>query len=427
MSLFSETTSLDEIQILTRSSLDNTAILKEASVAAAISKYLGTIKNNELLDDINKWRQVFSFSSFYGHRLGKNISVVGDLRTEGFDLFCTDNEGVLKNSVTDQSAHERVINAKNRKRPIVALFGGSTMMGQGSRLPDFTIPSLVEKILEKKFNLKSTCINFGVGAWMCSDSLHLLIHEVLPLKPDIVIFYDGWNCCSHLTQNEKIRMYKRSLGRFPLPFIGTQTRHMENDITLSTQYDWLSLAIRAIKLAINNCFVIASSLITFSLFKRGANSIIRRFFSPRASNVFQQLISKITLTNDQIELLCKKASLEYARIQNIAASICKINDIKFINAFQPLVFFGKKKLTSNETEWRENGFSSGDPRLFHGFYLEVSQLANLNTARPYFYDLTDVFDHIDDEVYIDSGHLNRYGNYLVAERLAEVIQESLDN
>ena len=44
------------------------------------------------------------------------------------------------------------------------------------------------------------------------------------------------------------------------------------------------------------------------------------------------------------------------------------NQIKFFHFFQPLVFFGKKNLTKDEIEWKKNGYSSGDPEIFHKFY-----------------------------------------------------------
>jgi hypothetical protein len=78
-------------------------------------------------------------------------------------------------------------------------------------------------------------------------------------------------------------------------------------------------------------------------------------------------------------------------------------------------------LSPRESEWRENGFSSGNPAMFKEFYDQVR-----NEAKEFsFSDMTGVFDAVHEETYIDSGHLNRTGNLLVAKRLGEIVNDSL--
>ena len=50
----------------------------------------------------------------------------------------------------------------------------------------------------------------------------------------------------------------------------------------------------------------------------------------------------------------------------------------------------------------------------HAFYAQV-----VASATPgYFHDLGHVFDSTPQQVYIDTGHLNPYGNFIVAEKIA---------
>ena len=131
---------------------------------------------SDLKKEILMWRSFFVPNSTYGHMLGKSIDAIINLRENKPDLYCTDNHGVLKNSIVHSDHKQRVWYAKENQIPVILIFGGSTIMGQGSILPDFTIPSLIEEIYQNKFNQKKICcINFGVGGWSSLDSSKLFL------------------------------------------------------------------------------------------------------------------------------------------------------------------------------------------------------------------------------------------------------------
>ena len=77
----------------------------------------------------------------------------------------------------------------------------------------------------------------------------------------------------------------------------------------------------------------------------------------------------------------------------------------------------EKKLTIDEIQWKKSGFSSGNPEIFEKFY-DTLKNDQLNI-----YDLTDVFDQEIRQTYIDSGHLNILGNYLVSKKIAQIISD----
>ena len=59
--------------------------------------------------------------------------------------------------------------------------------------------------------------------------------------------------------------------------------------------------------------------------------------------------------------------------------------------------------------------------MFKSFYHEIKKQLLM---KPSYFDLTDCFDNAPQEIYIDDGHINAYGNYLVADRISEVIYNS---
>ena len=85
-------------------------------------------------------------------------------------------------------------------------------------------------------------------------------------------------------------------------------------------------------------------------------------------------------------------------------------------------FLGNKPLTPNEKIWNENGYSSGDPQIFKSFDVQLKSRASISPDLfSNFVDMTKVFDEITEEVYIDSGHLNRLGNLIVSAKIADEI------
>ena len=82
-------------------------------------------------------------------------------------------------------------------------------MGDGSMLPEYSIPSQVEKLLLYEFGVQSCCINFGVSGYSSLDSFNLLNTSIInDYKPDLILFYDGWNCYNHFQQKHWLKNQK---------------------------------------------------------------------------------------------------------------------------------------------------------------------------------------------------------------------------
>ena len=103
------------------------------------------------------------------------------------------------------------------------------------------------------------------------------------------------------------------------------------------------------------------------------------------------------------------------------AIVYKAKDIEFIHLLQPLLMWGKQKILSkNEEDLKNSGFSSGYPRIFKSFYHFLSESAY--SKNKYFYDLSSIFSNIEDELYIETGHLNKKGNFFVSERISDMLK-----
>ena len=390
------------------------------------SRYIGVINNNSLLSDIYRARAFAPASSFYGHRYAQNTMCLYNIRPNaGMDLHCTDRDGIIKNSVNSLPAEERIKQAIAESTPIVYLFGGSTIFGQGSRAPEYTIPASIEKIVEIKYKKRIVCINFGLAGTCSRDAFNILISDALSFgKPNLVLFYDGWNCASYLTAASYLKSEKK-LKNFLLINNGELVHHFEHNLALINLYNPLWIAIRAIKLFLASILDFIHRFFHDRLLGKVIVAIHSRFLRLRPSDLIPKLFKKMDSDEDGLALHSKNGASEYLEIHALSELVCREKGIKFKWLLQPLVFWGNKPLSANERDWHESGYSSGNPNLFEFFksalFSSPNFISQLNKLG--FHDLTSVFDSVEEEVFIDSGHLNRYGNFLVSMAIADIIFE----
>ncbi len=388
-------------------------------------RYIGNLSFLPITEDITRSRTFFHPNAYFGYRLGKNMLTLSPTSlSKEFDLYFTDCDGVLKTDVTQTlSALELAKQAKSEKKPVIAFFGGSTMMGDGSRMPEFTIAAQVEKLLFLKFGLQTCCINFGVSGTSSIDALNILDSDVLnQYRPDMVIFYDGWNCSTQYlfkaviaqspTLNKKIGIYDRQ-----------SLFSIVHDLYLSKSFNsfWLlkyCLAICAIQILSKGIRFFKNKALTKFL-TRGAQCI--PVFHGK-----QALYSDIHhgLSNEDLSLdsVVKLAAQSYIRVHESAKKHCEIEGAQFLSFFQPHQDLGNKTLTDVEKKKGEMSRSMLiSAEIYKNFHREVGE--NL-FKKPEYFDLTDCFKDIQQDVYVDDGHTNRYGNYLIADRISEAVHQN---
>lgn len=73
----------------------------------------------------------------------------------------------------------------------------------------------------------------------------------------------------------------------------------------------------------------------------------------------------------------------------------------------------------------KTGLISGRPELFKFFKrVLISKIKKINFYKT-FLDLTDIFDNYEEEIYIESGHVNRLGNLIVSGTIKQEFSKKL--
>lgn len=412
--------SLNELYIKSQeiSACPNDHVLKIANDSKLPLTYMS---DDLLLSNIISCRSFLMPNSRFGTRLGASINAILDCpnMTNGYiDFLCTDSQNISKNKIHDVNTCERLAEAKNRGAVIIAMFGGSTTMGNGARLPNYTIPSLVEKILYIEHKIDAVCINFGIVGNTISDCLNLLISEGLRINPTIVTFYTGWNCSFNFQANIAIRESINSNSQvLPPVFHGMNLRHVEHDIALHDKF----MIARNLK---KYSGLIKNKLLDTICHLIGSNSYIKKSFNnillndTSVNHAFMNDVISTTLQGN-IDLLTSYAADEYLAAHEISSSICKSRHIQFHNFFQPTLFWGKKKLTDQENK------SLSESKLYKKNHMHFQEKVCSNQNGTSFHDLSQSFENVTDQVYTDTGHKNPYGNFLIANEIAQRLSQDL--
>jgi hypothetical protein len=405
-------TLMDDLRASIESGLTNEDVLSIANTLPV--EQIRSITNERLIDNVLLARSVFKPNPYYGTRLAADQQVLIDVDELGagdIDLFMTDRDGITKNRVSDDNTQQRRDNARATKKKVITFFGGSTIMGTGSRLPAFTIPSLVEQILLLKHRIETVCINRGILGMTSQDSFNMLTADELCTPPDYVVFYTGWNCVFNqsairtlLNDEKKSKIFKT--------YPGMSTRHIEHGMQLGLQFDSSAAWKRAIWITINSALVRISKLLNSKKIRKVLNSLLKS--DPTVNQSFvPEIIEEISHSDtDKIAIACAE---DYLRLSRLAHACCESEGVKFLNFIQPCLSWGNKKMTPTEQEFKNSSPPMGGVQS--KFYTHIASAS----SPEYFHDLGHIFDSVQRQVYIDTGHLNPYGNFIVAEKIADQI------
>lgn len=408
--------SMDDLRHTLESGITNEDVLALANTLPVAK--LERIKNERLLDNVLLARSVFKPNPYFGTRLASNKQVlvdVDDFGAQDIDLFMTDSAGIPKNRVSDEDTAQRVALGKEQGKKIISFFGGSTTMGTGSRLPAFTIPSLVEQILLFKYQLNTVCVNRGILGMTSQDAFNMLTADTLIAPPDCVVFYTGWNCVFNQSGVHALLNSKQASIQNDI-YLGMGSRHIEHGMQLSGQFNLAQAWKRACWLTLNKLMTQFSRL-------SGSKSV-RKFFNGLLKSdptVNHRFVSEMidAMSNSNADQIAQATAKDYVLLTRLAHACCASENVQFLNFFQPCLSWGDKPTTPVEKEYIANSPAMGG--IQQKFKEQV-----LSQALPnYFHDLSGVFDHVTRQVYVDTGHLNPYGNFLVAEKIADQLATKL--
>ena len=264
---------------------------------------------------------------------------------------------------------------------IIWAFGGSTLQNLDS--PDsLTLANYIAISLKEK-GINPTIFNFGVGTFHSSIELAKFIQLLRKIpkseKPDMVIFYDGYNDgFGGATDNIGGMDHKLS---FLLKW------------QIEENYEPLILYNISKYLSVNSVFwdSYINPNVSWILFGNANQSYTERGL------------------HNAVEA--------YELNTRIIRSICDEFQIEPLFLLQPMLHT-KKKLTPFEKDIYENLASGGWISFMDKFYEAVrSRMAKY----PDFHDISDVFDNSRRTDYFDQGHTGYYSDTLTGRKVADVI------
>lgn len=266
----------------------------------------------------------------------------------------------------------------------VWMFGGSTMWGTGA--PDWgTIPSQLAKLFSQSGG--PVCVvNYGQTGWRNTQEVIEMMLELkrAPRKPDLVLFYDGFN--------DGYAFYQS--GKFDVHMNYDQIRdQLENP---SHRSFWGSLA-----------------------------SFLRQTHSVRLITAAQ--VPKTFLDGGAVAPHFKEADakqdleISYLRNLDIVGALSKQYGFEYAFFWQPAIFAGRKHLSPEEERLRQHYSSRIEETDIE--YREMANLLKVGSPA-HFFDISDAFDKEPDTIFVDFVHVVPKGNELVAGRVYETLQRA---
>jgi len=262
----------------------------------------------------------------------------------------------------------------------IFVFGGSTIWGTGAR-DDFTIPSQLAKQLAKKGHMVEVT-NLGESSYTSTQEVLTLMDQLRQGKrPDLVIFYDGFNdATAALVQN-----------RAGIPF---NEQHRKNEYNMHKK-----------KL---------STLLREHVWPKMA---LKRFIQSLAASLRSR--DEFSYHNLNSEKLAKEVVDVYRFNLELLQNMQNRYQFTLLNYWQPNIF-DKSRLTPYE-EKQTHLYPEFDLK---GFYREVNQelaAAGLEQHSPFFHDISGIFQNTREPVFVDLIHLGERGNQIIAARMMEDI------
>ncbi len=263
----------------------------------------------------------------------------------------------------------------------VFMFGGSAMWGWGAR-DDFTIPSLVSKMLTTQLDSGAWVMNFGEAGYVSTQEVIALMLELRKGNvPDVVVFLDG--------VNDAFSAYQNGVAGIP-----ENESHRVAEFNSREHIHWR----HAIKR-------LALYRLTARLHRpRGGPER----FAPRDGRSTEALASEV------VEMYLRNVSLVGALAQRYS--------FRAIFCWQPTVFT-KKQLSQQERQWYEDEAVFIGPESRASFHKvnEVFRERIRTSGIDNVYDFSGVFDEVQSTVFIDTMHITEAAN----ERIAELVTRAL--
>jgi lysophospholipase L1-like esterase len=285
----------------------------------------------------------------------------------------------------------------------IFLFGGSSMFGYGVK-DNETIPSFLARKLNSP-TPQFMVVNYGQVGY---NSNQELLYFLLQLKnkniPDLAIFYDGCN---------EITLAKESPADH-LDNIVHEEQYAKNGTAIRSSFQLQTEKNTTLinKPLLQNVFQFLSVYIKLIHYPNKFVSLL--------SSIFRHIPNQLAPTDqlakeNTIRLMVENYSLNI----NMIDTLSKQYNFKYIPVWQPLGT--NKKLTDTEANDTEI-LTTPDNAVLAASVSSLLAKASI----PHFVNFASIFENYSSStLFFDSCHVNQEGNSIVAERMAQLITETL--
>lgn len=294
---------------------------------------------------------------------------------------------------------ENVPAGTEKKR--VWIFGGSALWGSGA--PDWeTIPSQLNKILARD-GVYAEVTNFGETGFVSTQELVLFLRALAENeKPDLVVFYNGFN--------DVLTSYQQRV-----PGLSANEHNRRVEFNLKQRRGDLSREL-------------ARNVMPYltAVYERAETGFSRLFLGKeRASNSYMPLNhGQYPLTEEERDALAKGTLDYYADNMEYAKTICDGKGIGFLVFWQPWVIH--KNIRTGDEERIFASLDSTHPNAKEFTAVVEAMLAeNPISSRPWFRNVSGAFRDDPTGYFYDQVHVDGEGNRVVAESMAKDVEAAL--
>jgi hypothetical protein len=318
----------------------------------------------------------------------------------------------------------RVRNSVNHKVDnSIWFFGGSTMWGTGS-IDAQTIPSIFAKKTGEKV------LNLGESSYSSfQEFVDLSVLLAQGFTPKKVVFYDGVNDSYYCNTNNKqfpshARVEKWTQVISEYPKLVQKYEKLKNQVKTNTYEDSIKTNIRDVYE-----YIVSPYKVAYQLYFSG--KIIGRINNQK-SNPFnidipmEEYTKKSKYKNcDTNKEKAKEAAEMTVNTWLLVHDLLKSRNIKFYVFLQPTSQISKGKVNLDYLIDVEKQIIVDTEDSFIAQYgaikKEWSLKCELHDACASFYDISTIFDNLDENIYVDAAHVGRNGNAIIAEKIKEAL------
>lgn len=265
----------------------------------------------------------------------------------------------------------------------IFFLGGSTAFGYGSTSDDTAIPGYLQTMYDaRNLPFEVEVINAGISGVTSYTEYNMIKDRLLGMEPDLFIIYDGWNGAFKHPDNPDIpnESYQRIMsGELTLDEYIDEYESKRKESAFRDLYRYAGI----VRLAVD---------IRDNLF---------------ASDSFQRPISDNTAIDEKVSIWTDRWN-----------EICMIGNERGFDVMvivQPILGSGNYTLNESEKELYERRNIEAIIEHIAGYANALPRLDSCTATA----DMRGVLDDVDRPIFYDAGHLNNYGNKIIASAIFE--------